>query len=72
MRFPAEQSLHHIDDVLEEMRLRATATDSEIRDVVRSLASADQVCVGVFGCVLSVFYCVLSEFWCILVYFGVF
>ncbi|KAK8379291.1 hypothetical protein O3P69_019277 [Scylla paramamosain] len=42
MRFPAEQSLHHIDDVLEEMRLRATATDSQIRDVVRSLASADQ------------------------------
>ncbi|KAG0713206.1 Vacuolar protein sorting-associated protein 53 [Chionoecetes opilio] len=41
-RFPAEQSLHHIDDVLEEMRLRATATDTQIRDVVRSLASADQ------------------------------
>ncbi|XP_064096646.1 vacuolar protein sorting-associated protein 53 homolog isoform X2 [Macrobrachium nipponense] len=41
-RFPAEQSLHHIDDVLEEMRLRITSTDDQIRTVVRSLTNVDQ------------------------------
>lgn len=41
-RFPAEQSLHHIDDVLEEMRLKITSTDDQIRTVVRSLTNVDQ------------------------------
>ncbi|KAG7162949.1 Vacuolar protein sorting-associated protein 53-like [Homarus americanus] len=41
-RFPAEQSLHHIDDVLEEMRLKITSTDDHIRTVVRSLTNVDQ------------------------------
>ncbi|KAK4293498.1 hypothetical protein Pmani_033807 [Petrolisthes manimaculis] len=41
-RFPAEQSLHHIDDVLEEMRLKITDTDDQIRSVVRSLTNVDQ------------------------------
>ncbi|CAL4152712.1 unnamed protein product [Meganyctiphanes norvegica] len=41
-RFPAEQSLQHIDDVLEEMRLKITSTDDEIRTVVRSLTNVDQ------------------------------
>ncbi|XP_047483637.1 vacuolar protein sorting-associated protein 53 homolog [Penaeus chinensis] len=41
-RFPAEQSLHHIDDVLEEMRLKITSTDDQIRTVIRSLTNVDQ------------------------------
>lgn len=41
-RFPAEQSLHHIDDVLEEMRLKIASTDDQIRTVVRSLTNVDQ------------------------------
>ncbi|XP_076066682.1 vacuolar protein sorting 53 [Oratosquilla oratoria] len=41
-RFPAEQSLHHIDDVLEEMRVRMTTIDDEIRTVVRSLTNVEQ------------------------------
>lgn len=42
-KFPAEQSLHHIDDVLEQMRLKITSIDDEIRTVVRSLTNVEQV-----------------------------
>ncbi|MCL4129587.1 UNVERIFIED_CONTAM: hypothetical protein GTU68_020135 [Idotea baltica] len=41
-KFPAEQSLHHIDDVLEHMRVKITSIDDEIRFVVRSLTNVEQ------------------------------
>ncbi|KAB7507366.1 Vacuolar protein sorting-associated protein 53-like protein [Armadillidium nasatum] len=41
-KFPAEQSLHHIDEVLEHMRVKITSIDDEISSVVRSLTNVEQ------------------------------
>ena len=42
-RFPAEQSLHHIDDVLDEMNVKISSIDDHIRAVIRSLTNVEQV-----------------------------
>ncbi|KAF2353495.1 Vps53-like N-terminal [Trinorchestia longiramus] len=41
-RFPAEQSLHLLDDVLEEMRIKLTHVEDETRLLVRQLAINSQ------------------------------
>jgi hypothetical protein len=42
-RFPAEQSLHLLDEVLEEMRVKLSLVENETQQLVRQLAVNSQV-----------------------------
>ncbi|KAA0203018.1 hypothetical protein HAZT_HAZT007509 [Hyalella azteca] len=45
-RFPAEQSLHLLDEVLEEMRVKLSLVENETQQLVRQLAINSQVTSG--------------------------